>query len=70
MLIKLTISQTGELTLISPDEIATIEVNRKGPGSMVVLKSGKFRFVDESVESIYRQIFGTNPGQIGNKSEN
>ena len=59
MLIKLTISMTGEPTLIDHEEIAMVEINKKGPGSMLVLKSGKFRFVDESIEVITSKIFGT-----------
>lgn len=66
MLIKLTISQTNELTLIDHEEIATVEINRKGPGSVLVLKNGKFRFVDESIELIYSKIFGRSPDAVGN----
>ena len=57
---------TGEPTLIDHEEIAMVEINKKGPGSMLVLKSGKFRFVDESIEVITSKIFGTPLEASGN----
>lgn len=57
---------TGEPTLIDHEEIALVEINKKGPGSMLVLKSGKFRFVDESIEVITSKIFGTPLEASGN----
>lgn len=57
---------TGEPTLIDHEEIAMVEINKKGPGSMLVLKSGKFRFVDESIEVITSKIFGTHLEASGN----
>lgn len=57
---------TGEPTLIDHEEIAMVEINKKGPGSMLVLKNGKFRFVDESIEVITSKIFGTPLEASGN----
>ena len=53
MLIKLTLSQNGETTLLNTDLIDSVEANRSGVGSMINLSNGKFRFVSESVDQIY-----------------
>ena len=52
MLIKLTISSNGEPILINPEDISSVEANRKGPGSMIRKTDGQFKFVDESVDAI------------------
>ena len=54
MLIKLTISSNGEPILINPEDISSVEANRKGPGSMIRKTDGQFKFVDESVDTIFK----------------
>lgn len=68
MLIQLTLRKTGEPFLINPESINEIVPDHTDPGCVVKLKTGKFHFVEESLETITKLLYGKSFREVNGNS--
>ena len=68
MLIKLTLRKTGEAFLINPESINEIVPDHTDPGCVVKLKTGKFHFVEEELDTITKLIYGKGLREVDGNS--
>ena len=70
MLIMLTLRKTGEQFLINPESVNEIVPDHTDAGCVVKLKTGKFHFVEESLETITKLLYGKGVREVNGNSCN